>query len=70
MGTEIERRPECGSCGVYLELRDPSKQTYEQSWCGVWYDHPPMESGSLTIGHARSVLLPSPELLAQHAEMS
>ena len=48
--------PECATPGHGpMEPRDLTAQTYEQMWCGVWYDctHPQCRS---------SVLIKSPEL--------
>jgi hypothetical protein len=56
-------RPSCTFCGVALELRGGydgqtgNGWTSEQRACGVWYDHPPVQFGSL-IGHTGTALLP------------
>lgn len=54
-------RPSCKLCGTFLEYRPP--HTWEQKFCGTWYDHPPIRDG--LFGHTRSALLPSPELIEQ-----
>ena len=49
--------PECGTSGHGpMEPRDLTAQTYEQTWCGVWYDCPQPYCRS-------SVLYPSRELV-------
>ncbi len=65
MSAEIAERPKC-KCGVYLEIRGDNGggATYEQKFCGVWYDHPQTQDRS-TIGHMSSVLYPSKALLEQ-----
>ena len=45
--------PKCKVHGQMM-LRPLKHQTYEQKWCGVWYDCPEC---------ANSTLFPSPELL-------
>ena len=51
----------CPNDKVALIQRPIERQTYEQRFCGVWYDCPQC---------SRSVLYPSAELLAQVTEMS
>lgn len=63
--TELDTRPACNSCGVYLNLRPGfdgkgNGSTVEQRAMGVWYDHPPERFG--LTGHTVSVLYPSPEV--------
>lgn len=67
--TAIAERPKCDKCGVYLEIRGANGggATPEQKFCGVWYDHPPMQQGSITFGHTDSVLYPSKALREQLA---
>lgn len=64
----VALRPACHSCGRFLELRPATRQTPEQKWCGVWYDHPTGEIGTFGVGHTTSVLYESPALKAQLAE--
>ncbi|RIT64032.1 hypothetical protein D2E95_01500 [Mycobacteroides abscessus] len=59
-------RPQCSTCGEFLELRTP--RTREQAFCGTWYDHPPRALGML--GHTATALLPSLELTEQLQAMS
>lgn len=68
--TEVEALPACSSCGARLEVRPgyDSKlrgngSTYEQRWCGVWFDHPPVENNGSMHGHTETVLYPSEALL-------
>lgn len=61
------KHPTCSIKGHgEMVLRDTRGQTYEQKWCGAWYDcHYP--------GCMHSVLIPSPELqkfLAQNGSTS
>lgn len=70
-------RPQCLACGLFMDLRpgyNPKTRgnghTLIDQWCGVWYDHPLLPSGTLPFGHASSVLFPSEALLAQEAEMT
>lgn len=52
MGKELIKLPECYEHGQML-LRPKEHQTYEQAWCGTWYD-----CGKC----CNSVLYPSKEL--------
>ena len=55
----------CRSCGARLVERPAKDQTPEQSWCGAWYDHPPVPRGA--CGKiTSSVLIMSEALKAQH----
>lgn len=58
--------PTCKGCGATLvERKNP---TYEQAFCGTWFDHPPVERWScLKINDSH--LIASPQLLAQHEQM-
>lgn len=51
--------PKCKIHGIPMVLRPESKMTYEQKWCGVWYDCP--------AKCFNSVLFNSPELEAHLA---
>jgi hypothetical protein len=52
----------CPGCGKPMLLRPLERQTYEQRFCGVWYDCPDPDC-------RRTVFYPSDALQAQHAEM-
>jgi hypothetical protein len=52
----------CPNDKVPLVKRPIERQTYEQRWCGTWYDCPAQGCG-------RSVLYPSAALLEQLEEM-
>ena len=61
----LECLPCCATCGVQLVLRDgydPAMQgnghTYEQRYCGIWYDHPPTRECT----QKQTVLYPSPRV--------
>lgn len=50
-----------------MVLRDMSKATYEQKFCGIWHDCPPGPPGQTCMS---SHLTPSAELIAQLSEQS
>ena len=52
--------PKCPEHGIQMVLRPLVHQTYEQKFCGAWYDCPAC---------TQSALFESPELRAQLAEM-
>ena len=62
MTTAIVRMPDCPSEPTHgqMRLRPLDRQTYEQRWCGVWYDCERCHS---------SILLESVELKAHLAQL-
>jgi hypothetical protein len=63
--TEIALRPECPAGHGFMTLRPAAVQTYEQKWCGTWYD-----CDSAMPKCRNAALLPSPELDASLARQA
>lgn len=55
----------CRACGTTLVER--TNPTWEQAWCGTWFDHPPAPDGDCT--RKGTVLIESEALKQQNAEL-
>lgn len=38
MNNQLECLPKCPTHKMQMEIRSQKHQTYEQKWCGIWYD--------------------------------